>query len=160
MGTATTNRDYPIPLSTDPVDVPSDMQALGNAIDSDVAGILSDYLDTTSLAPASFGALATGFTSAAGTLRYSLNKQLINLDLTVVSTNTLTATAGNITDINCFTLISDFRPSEIKGALITSTAQTGSANIGTDGHVTLISSSDTITAGSTVRISATYLRDA
>lgn len=40
MPTTTPNRGYPLPVSTDAVNVPSDMQALGDAIDTDVDGIL------------------------------------------------------------------------------------------------------------------------
>lgn len=74
MSGTTANRSYPYPQLTDTVDVPGDIQALADALDTDVQDILDNYLKGES---ASITTDSTSWTTA--------ETQLISVTLDVVS---------------------------------------------------------------------------
>lgn len=102
------------------------------------------------------GSAAANFTLTAGTVRSILGGKVIFLSLTLVSTNAITASSGNITDTTCFTLDAAYRPTEVACSAFGGVA-TGFAVLNTNGTVSLWTSSDTITAGSSFRLSFTYI---
>lgn len=103
------------------------------------------------------GSAAANFSSAVATVRTALGGLLVTFTLQIVTDNALTAASGNITDTTCFTLDLAYRPAEAHGCAWGSNA-TGYAVMNTTGALTLWTVSDTVAAGSTLRISGTWLR--
>ncbi len=118
-----------------------------------------DGLDHDGTVDSTVGSAAANFSGATATVRTALNGQLVSFTLTITTTNALTASSGNITDVTCFTLDTAYRPSEPVGMAFGGNA-TGFAVLNTNGAVTLWALSDTISAGGTIRMSCAYLRPA
>jgi len=127
-----------------------------------LAGAKVDAVDVISLPHdgvlnGTVGTAAAGFTITSQGYRTALNGKLVSWTATITSTNAITATAGNITDTLCMTLDAAVRPSENFAQPFSGTVG-GVANIAPDGSVELRVASDTIPAGMSFRVSATYLR--
>jgi len=118
-------------------------------VDTIVAGIA---VDTT------VGTAATDFTVITAVVRSLLGDHLIDFSLYVTTTNALTASGGNITDVACFTLDAAFRPSDVKTAVFGNGLVTGEARLDTNGVVTLRSASDTVAALTDLRMNFAYVR--
>lgn len=154
MATNTTNRNYPVPESTDAPRIYADIQDLGDAIDTDVQALLDVNTDTT------IGSPASGFTVSTQDARITHNGALVTVALALICTAGLTATSGNITDTLCFTLASDYWPDMEMNAVFGSGAATGEVVINVDGTCVLRSLSDNLGATNQVRFSSTYVRSA
>lgn len=103
------------------------------------------------------GTLAANFTGTA-VVRTALEGKLIYVNLSLVSTNAITATGGNIADTTVYTLDTPFRPDEGVQCIFGNGVTDGQATINTSGTVQIRTSSATITAGAAVTISATYMK--
>lgn len=116
-----------------------------------------DGLDHDGTADSSVGTTAANFSGATATVRTALNGHLVFFSLGITSTNALTASSGNITDVTCFTLDAAYRPSEPVGLAFGGSAS-GFGVLNTNGTVTLWALSDTISAGGFLRTACTFLR--
>lgn len=116
-----------------------------------------DGLDHDGTADSSVGSAAANFSGASATVRTALNGHLVFFQLQITSTNALTATTGNIGDVTCFTLDAAYRPSEPVGFAWGSSVG-GFGVLNTNGTVVLWVASDTVAAGSAIRLACTFLR--
>ena len=148
----TTTRGLEYPASTDAPRVWEDMQALAESADTAIGLLEHDGTSDTSI-----GTVAANFTSVSQVGRTALDGKLVTLTLEITSTNTITATSGNIADTLCFTLDAEYRPSETISVLFGAN-MLGEASITAAGAVTLRAASDNLTAGTTFRLTATFLR--
>lgn len=117
-------------------------------IDTIVAGLASDT---------SVGSAAANFTLVSAVVRTALGGHLVDFTLYITSDNAITATSGNFADTAMFTLDAAYRPAEVKNACAGTGSSTGEATLGTNGVVTLRSASDSLGAGSNIRVNFTYL---
>jgi hypothetical protein len=159
MSATTSNRGYPYPQNTDTVDVPGDVEALAEAIDTDVDGLLDSYLVPVKTTGAGCGTTASGFTVATVFVRTALNGKLVNVRLDTVNTSGITATAGDITDTTIFTLNSSFWPTEFHNVHWSAGSPNGDMQVNVDGTLVIRSANVTVPASSNIRTSFTFLRD-
>lgn len=146
----------PYPEPSDPPDVPSDIQALAEAVegqlqrvDSDITGLRTPQQTSSDLV------LASGFS-----LIEFLGKKIdtvCSVWLYITSNNAITASGGNITDTLMCTLPSGYRPPTYTSAIWGNGTVDGEALIGPDGKVTLRTANGSISAGSNIRLHATFL---
>jgi len=120
----------------------------------------TDIVDTASVATidTSIGTPAANFTLNSGTARTLLNGVLVNLTLSIKSTNAITSTSGNVTDTLMFTLDAPYRPSETINASWGNGVTEGEVSISTAGAVTLRSAAYNIAAASNLLINAVFIR--
>ena len=139
-------------LTVPPVGVGDDVLATyAAAVKAAIDDLYTVQVDTT------VGSAAANFSSPVATVRTMLGGLLVFFTLQIVTDNALTAASGNITDTTCFTLDTAYRPAEAYGCAWGSNA-TGFAVMNTSGALVLWTVSDTVAAGSTLRISGTWLR--
>lgn len=104
------------------------------------------------------GSVAANFSLTSVVVKTMFDGAVVYLNLQVVSTNLITATSGNIADTNCFTLNSQYRPTEdTPFSFQDSTAGGTGVIVASSGQVQLRAAFADIAAGSTVRITATYI---
>lgn len=116
-----------------------------------------DTIDADIVEDTSIGTVASNFTVTLQTARTALGGRLVYVFLVLQTTNALTATGGDITDVLMFTLDAAYRPSENVNAVAGTGLNTGEAIINSDGTVVLRSVSDSISAGRNIRVTATFL---
>lgn len=157
MPPLTDERGYPYPSATDNINPPADFEALASAIDDDVQDVLTPTVTTT---VATVGTVAAGFTANGARAATMLAGKLVEVSLNVTNTAGITATTGNITDTQCFTLATAYRPSDTVTATWGNGSVSGECTINTDGTVFLRSADGSIGAGSSaLRIHAMYIRN-
>ena len=157
MGDTTSNRAYRKPLSTDGASGLTDYwRNLADDVDADVAEIVGDYL--TSVKDTSVGSIIGSFTLSSAVVRTLMDGKLVFFQLTVTLTAAITATAGAFTDVPCFTLDAAYRPSATVNAVVGG-LNTGEAVLSATGVVSIRSSSDTITSGTTILTNFFYIVD-
>ena len=120
----------------------------GDAVDTVLDTFVSD---------SAVGSIGANFTLVDAQVRALLDLHLVFFSLAVTTTNALTASSGNIADVSCFTLDTEYRPSDPVASAFGSSV-TGFAVLNTNGTVGLWTASDTVAAGSTLRMSFTFLR--
>ncbi len=120
-------------------------QDIIDTVDADIA------LDT------AIGTAATNFTATTQVARTALGGRLVYVFLLINTTNALTATAGDITDVTMFTLDAAYRPTEPVTCVAGTGLNTGEVLINTDGTVVIRAVSDTIAAGRNIRITSMFL---
>lgn len=118
--------------------------------------IITD-INTTTIT-ADVGTVASNFTVNDVRAAVSLGGALVDLDLYINTSNAVAASGGNLADTTMFTLVDALRPSHAKSCSFGNGSVGGEAIINTDGTINLRSASDTVTAGSNIRLSACYLR--
>jgi hypothetical protein len=122
----------------------------------------SDHVDTVVdgiTVDTSIGTAASGFTTSSGTARLALGGKLVYFDLFVTRSGAdITQTNSNIADTTCFTLDSDFWPSEGYGGIYGNGSMDGEYALSTAGVITLRSASYTIVSGTNLRICGTFLK--
>jgi hypothetical protein len=160
MADTTADRGYPYPETSDTIDVPGDIQALADAVDADVEGLVDPDVETTT---ANIGTVAANFSVTDVRAATLLGGKLVNVDLYIARTGAdITATGGNITDTLMFTLAAAYRPSHAQSCSWGNGVVAGEAIINADGTINLRSSNGNITgtAGtglSSIRLSASYI---
>ncbi len=117
-------------------------------VDTVAAGIVEDT---------SIGTAAANFTASTTLVRTAMGGRDVYLFLIINTTNALTATGGNITDTTMFTLDTAYRPSEAINCAIGNGSVSGEAVINTNGTVQVRAASDTIAAGTNIRLTARYI---
>lgn len=118
------------------------------------AAVVLPVLDASPVA-----SVAANFTLVDQQAITALDGRLVTFRVQVTSTNALTATSGNLTDVTTCTLSSEYWPDFEVGFPVYG-AVGCVAYVQTDGDVRLANGSDTVAAGSNLVISGTYLRDA
>jgi len=119
-----------------------------------LAGITPVVTTTT----ATIGTVASGYTVNDVRAATLCGGKLIDIDIYVNNTAAITATTGNINpDITIFTLNSAYWPTHTIPAVFGNGAVTGEAVINTDGTINLRSASDSLGAGTNIRVHATYI---
>lgn len=116
------------------------------------AAVILPVLDTTPVA-----STAINFTMVDQQVITALDGRLVTFRVQVTSTNALTATGGNLSDVTACTLSSEYWPDFEIGFPVYG-AVGCVAYVQTDGDVRLANASDTVAAGSNLVISGTYLR--
>ena len=106
---------------------------------------------------ATIGTASAGFTASSVRAALLANGKLINLDMLLAVTSTITATSGNIADTTCFTLNSGYRPSAVCEIAFDNGSAGGNGVINTDGAISLRAAYATISSGTNIRISATFI---
>ncbi|MEV6344119.1 hypothetical protein [Actinoplanes sp. NPDC051851] len=150
---STTTFALPYPALSSAPNVPQDLQLLAAAIDL----LLTPVLTTTT---ASIGTVSSGFTVNDVRAITLLGGRLIFLDLYLSNTAAITVTSGNMTDTTVFTLVSALWPSHYTSFVWGNGSVGGEGNvISTSGEVSLRAASDSIAAGTNIRISTAYLRN-
>lgn len=102
------------------------------------------------------GSVAANFTGT-GLVR-TFGGKLVYLFLNLVSTNAINTSSGNITDTTCYTVDSDYRPSEGVPAIWGNGVTSGQATVAVDGTVQIRTSSGNLSAGGAVVISCCYIK--
>lgn len=148
----TTARGISYPASTDAPRVWEDMQEL-----ADSANTALDNLDHSGTADTAIGSAAANFTAVSQYGRTALGGHLVYVNLEITSTNAITATSGNVADTVCFTVDTEYRPSEIVNAVLGAN-MVGEVTLNTSGQVTIRAASDTIAAGTTFRCGFVFLK--
>lgn len=107
----------------------------------------------------SIGTAAAGFTASAQQARIALGGKFVDVALFLNRTGAdITQTNTNIADTACFTLDSDYWPTETRNCWYGNGSMDGEATISTAGVVTLRSASYTIVSGTNVRICVSFTR--
>jgi hypothetical protein len=121
----------------------------------------TDIVDTASvvIVDTTIGTPAVNFTLNSGTARTLLNGKLVNLTLSIKSTNAITSTSGNVTDTLMFTLDAPYRPTETITAGWGNGTTEGECIISATGNITLRSAAYTIAAASNIAINVTFIRE-
>lgn len=111
-----------------------------------------------SVATAAVGTVAAGFTVNDVRAATLAGGTLVQIDLYLSNVAAITAATGNFADVTCFTMAPAYVPLHFTTFVFGNGSTTGEGQImsGT-GAVSLRSASDTIAAGSNIRISATYI---
>lgn len=117
-------------------------------VDTVEAGIVEDT---------SIGTAAANFTATTTVARTALGGRLVHLYLLINSTNALTATTGNVSDTTMFTLDAAYRPSEPVNVVMGNGLVTCEGVINTNGTIQIRSASDTVGAGTNLRLAATFI---
>jgi hypothetical protein len=154
----TTNRAYTYPDSSGSVEIWTHLQALAEDVDVDVAGIITDLLTPISESGTDVGSAAANFATNSANGRLLLGGKLVYVTIDVNTNNSLTATAGNMTDTTCFTLTADYRPSELTGTLFSANAGTGQVQINADGTCVLRTLDVNIAGGGDLRFSHCFIK--
>lgn len=119
-------------------------------VDTIVADIVSDT---------SIGTASAGFTASAQQARTALGGKLVDVMLLLNRSGAdITQTNTNIGDTACFTLDSDYWPTETRNCWYGNGSMDGEATISTAGVITLRSASYTIVSGTNLRICATFIK--
>lgn len=119
------------------------------------AGQLNDGV--TPVMVTSGASAATGFTllSFSG---YTIGGHLASFFLFVTTTNLLTATTSNLTDIVCATIPANYRPLDQINVVIGNGSIVGEATVDpSTGQVTLRAASDSIAAGTNIRMNGFFV---
>lgn len=162
MGTTTPNRSYRIPQSTDGAANLTDYWInLGTDVDTDIGAIMSAYLTPVKVnTVASVITAAANFTVTSAVARTLCNGKFVHVRLTVTTTNALTATSGDITDVTCGTLAAAYRPTETISAPVDGNSHSvGVCVVMTDGTISLRAFADTVAALGGLTISFTFIKD-
>ncbi len=120
-------------------------QDIIDTVDADIA------LDT------AIGTAATNFTATTQVARTALGGRLVYLHLIINTTNAITATSGNVSDVTMFTLDAAYRPTENINCAVGTGLVTGEAIINTDGTVQIRAASDSISAGANLRMTVMFM---
>lgn len=123
---------------------------------ADIAALVAGQLVTEVVTTATVGTVASGFTVNDVRAATMLGGHLVDLDLYLLTTAAITATAGNIADTTCFTLAAAYRPTHTLSAVFGNGSMTGEASIAPTGIVSLRGASDTIATATNIRLHATY----
>lgn len=104
------------------------------------------------------GTAASGFTASSVRAALLANGKLVNLDMLLAVTTTITPTGVNISpDVLCFTLNAGYRPSAAYEVAFDNGSAGGNGLINTDGTINLRAAYGTISSGTNIRISATFI---
>lgn len=122
------------------------------------AADIVDTIEADMAEDTSVGSAAANFTLISAVVRTALGGQLIDFTLYISNNNAITATNSNFNDVTCFTLDAAYRPSEVKNAAFGNGAIVGEATLTTFGSVQLRCASDSLAAGSNIRINFTFLK--
>lgn len=82
---------------------------------------------------------------------------VVSIAVYLTTTAALTASAGNVSDTLCVTLPVGYRPLTPRSIVFGNGLITGEAYIATDGTINLRAASDTVSAGSNIRLSDTFV---
>lgn len=121
----------------------TDMQAISAAF-----GVATDTTPGTAKA---------GFTDSSSFVRTCLDGHLVEVRLQVTNTSAITATTGNITDTDIYTLDAAYTPASNVFASYTTGNEEGTAVIQSSGVISIWTATDTIGASSLIRLSALFL---
>jgi len=151
-----TGRGYPYPASTDHARLWEHVEDLATAVDTDVDELVTPDVTTTT---ATVGTVESGFTVLDVRAAALLGGKLIHIDLYCDRSGaTVTATTSNIPDTPMFQLAVAYRPDHVVSTVWSNGITDGEAIIQTDGLVYLRTSSQSITSGTDIRLSATYIK--
>jgi hypothetical protein len=154
---ASTSLGIPYPASTDQPRGWEQMQAIADAVN---ALLISYDVPVNTVVAAAAGAVSAGFTVVDTRVATLSAGKLVNIDLQLAVTATLTPTTGNLSpDVTCFTIAAAFRPSRIIEVGFDNGVASGAGIINPDGTIVLRTASSAVSSGSNVRLSATYILD-
>jgi len=107
---------------------------------------------------ATIGTASTGFTASSVRAALLANGKLIHIDMLLAVTTTITPTGVNISpDVVCFTLNSAYRPSTAYEIAFDNGSAGGNGLVNTDGTISLRAAYGTISSGTNIRLSATFI---
>ena len=158
MSTTTANFDWPIPQTTDAVQIPQDISALGTAIDTTLQSILTAYL--TPVDDSDAGDPAAGFTDQGSYVRTTLNGRDVFFKLFVKNTSALPVSGGDLSDVQIYTLDPPYCPTDTVNATMGTGHVTGECTLDSSGVVLIRSASDSIAANSSIRVTFKYTKAA
>lgn len=105
------------------------------------------------------GTVAANFTGS-GLARTLADGNLVYVSLTLVTTNAIPESGGNIPDTTCYTLNAAYRPSEAVYTAFGSGVYFGLATINTNGTVVLRAANVSIGAGDSCNMNTTFIKAA
>lgn len=151
----TPNRSYPYPASTDHDRIWEHFENLADGVDTDVAAVLT----ATSASGAAVATASTNFTISSAIARTMLGGKIVYVVLAIGTTNTLTASGGNINDPVIATINNAaYRPDEVTNATYSGNPGTGEAQLNADGTIVLRTLDVNISGGGTVRMAFQFIK--
>lgn len=155
MTDATANRGYRYPLSTDGPQIYDWFQDLAGDVDADVQDIVTTLL--TPVTDSSMGTPAAGFIDAGCYVRTILGK-VIMVKLLLTNASGITASGGDFTDVTAFQVDPAYCPTDTVNGAFGNGHVSGEGTLASDGTVLIRSASDSIGAGTSCRLTFTFIK--
>ncbi len=165
MADTTVRYDWPYQEPSDPPDGPAlgkdlaeAIEATVGTIDDRITALIASHLTPVTVAGATAGTAATGFTVNNATIRTLAAGKHVYVKLDIRTTNAITAGGGDIPDTVIFNVAAPYRPAEITSTIFSATPGTGEVQMNGNGDVILRTADVTISAGRDLRMVFEYIR--